>query len=87
MLMQSWEGKIRVFPATPKTWQDVSFLDFRAEGGLVVSAKRVAGKTTVVTVSSPCGGTFHLLNPFGGENEITRNLQPGESVTLTADHQ
>ncbi|MCU0781326.1 MAG: glycoside hydrolase N-terminal domain-containing protein, partial [Akkermansiaceae bacterium] len=87
MLMQSWGGKIRVFPAMPRSWQDASFTDLRAEGGMVVSAKRVDGKTTEVTLSCPRGGTFNLLNPFGGENEITRNLQPGESVTLTAgDH-
>ena len=39
MLLQSWGGIIRLFPAIPTHWRDCSFCDLRAEGGILVSAE------------------------------------------------
>ena len=45
MLLQSWGGKIRVFPAVPEAWPDITFHDLRAEGAFLVSAVRQGGRT------------------------------------------
>jgi len=67
MLLQSWGGVVRVFPAVPQAWADVAFNDLRAEGGFVVSARREKGATKWVRVRAGCGGTLKLRDPFGGE--------------------
>ena len=45
MVLQSWGNKIRIFPAIPEQWQDVSFHQLRAEGGFMIDAERKGGKT------------------------------------------
>ncbi|VGO12216.1 hypothetical protein PDESU_00767 [Pontiella desulfatans] len=55
MLLQSWGGKIRVFPAAPQRWGDVAFKDFRTQGAFLVSAKKNAGATQFVAVESLAG--------------------------------
>jgi len=55
MLIQSWGGKIRVFPALPASWNDISFKNLRARGAFLVSAKREAGKTKFVHIKSLAG--------------------------------
>lgn len=32
MLLQSWGGKIRIFPAIPATWKDIAYSGLRTEG-------------------------------------------------------
>lgn len=65
MYMQSWGGKIRIFPAVPADWEDCAFKDLRAEGGHKVSAIRKNGKTTNVSITATQDGSVHLANPFG----------------------
>ncbi len=55
MLIQSWGGTIRVFPACPSYWKDISFHDLRAEGAFLVSASREAGKTKFIRIRSLAG--------------------------------
>lgn len=55
LLLQSWGGKIRVFPAVPESWNDASFDELRAQGGFLVSASRSQGKTVWVSVKSLSG--------------------------------
>ena len=55
MLLQSWGGTIRVFPACPKAWKDASFHDLRSEGAFLVSAVRENGHTRFVRVKSLAG--------------------------------
>ncbi len=47
MLLQSWGGAIRVFPAMPARWREAAFEDLRAEGGYRVSARRENGAIAV----------------------------------------
>jgi len=65
MLLQSYSGTIRVFPAIPAGWKDVSFKTLRAEGAFLVSAQRRASSTQVVEIISEKGGLCRLENPFG----------------------
>ena len=66
MLLQSWGGVLRVFPAVSAEWGDVSFDRLRAEGGWQVSADRAAGRTMRVEVRATVAGTLRLRDPFGG---------------------
>ena len=68
MLIQSWGGLIRVFPACPDSWKGVAFYNLRAEGAFLVSAKRAGGKTLFVSVKSlagePCRIKTDLAEPI-----------------------
>ncbi len=66
MLLQSWGGRIRIFPAVSPRWPDVSFTALRAQGGFVVTAKRIAGSTRSVEVRATRDGTLRLRDPFAG---------------------
>ena len=55
MLLQSWGGKIHVFPATPQLWGDVAFHQFRTQGAFLVSAKKKGGITQFVGIESEAG--------------------------------
>lgn len=64
MLLQSYRGIIRLFPAVPATWQEASFNRLRAEGAFLVSAERVGGVTKCFEIDAPQGGTVLLEYPF-----------------------
>lgn len=55
LLLQSWGGKIRVFPAVPAAWKDSSFHQLRAIDGFLVSAERRDGRTAWVSITSEAG--------------------------------
>ncbi len=94
MLLQSWGGKLRVFPALPSGWKDLSFENLRAEGGFIVSATCRGGETVKVTVKSTVNRRLRLINPFQGGNfksdsdyttsgdEICLDMKAGQSVTI-----
>lgn len=52
LLLQSFDGKVRVFPAVPAKWQEASFCNFSAQGGFVVSAVYENGKTKEIEIYS-----------------------------------
>ena len=52
MLLQSWGGDVRIFPAVPRVWRDVAFAGLRAEGGFLVSAERREGQLHMLRVRS-----------------------------------
>ncbi|UCG60076.1 MAG: glycoside hydrolase N-terminal domain-containing protein [Phycisphaerales bacterium] len=64
MLLQSYSGTIRVFPAIPADWKDVSFRTLRAEGAFLISALRKDGSTQSVEITSENGGLCRIENPF-----------------------
>jgi len=66
MYMQSWGGKVRIFPTMPDSWKDAEFRDLRAEGGFKVSAERKGGVTTEVEVTATCDSILKLRDPFAG---------------------
>ena len=97
MLLQSWGGTIRVFPACPDTWKDAAFYDLRSEGAFLVSAKRSGGKTLFIGIKSlagePCRIKTDLAEPIvaeGVESSSVRHangvieidLKQGEEVVL-----
>ena len=56
MLLQSHTGIVRIFPAIPASWEDVSFSTLRTEGAFLVSASRAVSYThlTLPTTCTPC---------------------------------
>lgn len=52
MILQSHDGIIKVFPATPRAWSDAAFYKLRAENAFLVSALRKEGKTQWITIES-----------------------------------
>jgi hypothetical protein len=81
MLLQSFGGTIRVFPALPSGWQDVSFHRLRADGAFLVSAVRRSGTTEFVLVESlagePCRIKTNLAKPIVAEGN--------RAFTITVD--
>lgn len=55
LLLQSWRGKIRIFPAVPPSWPDAVFHQLRAMDGFVVSARRRDSRTEWVHLRSEAG--------------------------------
>ncbi|NRD20688.1 hypothetical protein HNV08_11565 [Winogradskyella eckloniae] len=100
MMLQSWGGKIRVFPASPKKWKDVAFHNFRTQGAFLVSAKKIDGHTEFVTVKSLKGNECIVQVDFenpqfyingksisvkkGGDDFYNINLKKDESVIITS---
>jgi len=65
MLLQSYSGTVRLFPAVPAGWRNASFKNLRAEGAFVVSAERRDGTTHSVEMVAEKGGLLRIENPFG----------------------
>ncbi|MEG0888615.1 MAG: alpha-L-fucosidase [Bacteroides sp.] len=55
MLLQSWGGKIRIFPALPSVWKELAFDRFLTEGAFEVSAVRKEGQTAFICITSLAG--------------------------------
>ena len=66
MLIQSHTGIIRVFPAIPADWKDVSFKDLRTMGAFLVSAEMKGGAIVSASIFSEKGGHCCILLP--GDN-------------------
>ncbi|GHH43161.1 hypothetical protein FHS35_000490 [Streptomyces umbrinus] len=85
MLCQSWDGVVRVFPAVPDSWADVTLHDFRTQGAFLVSAVRSGGVTSFVRVRSLAGEPLRLRHGLTG-GRVTAVLDDGTRArTHTAD--
>ncbi len=84
MLLQSYSGTLRVFPAVPATWKDASFETLRAEGAFLVSAEREDGEVQRVEIVSEKGAPCRLGNPFGEAGFTVQGMAMAE-VEVEAD--
>jgi hypothetical protein len=80
MLCQSWGGVIRIFPAVPDAWRDVTLHDFRTQGAFLISAVRRAGVTDFVRVKSLAGERCRLRPAIDGRL-VVRPLGHGRPPT------
>ena len=64
MLLQSHTGVIRIFPAIPVDWKEVSYRDLRTTGAFLVSASRTNGMIESVSIRAEKSGRVKLVNPF-----------------------
>jgi len=81
MLLQSHEGVIRIFPAVPEHWETLEFHGLRAQGALLVSARKDAGKVTFLEVVAEQAGKFVLMLP-GHDAALSFTLEASEKRTL-----
>ena len=96
MLLQSYGGRICVFPACPEGWQGEFTLV--AEGGFLVSAAiTLSGDIPFIQIRSPLGGRCVVINPWqeavrlkagdrlsalGAETELAFDTTAGEIYEL-----
>jgi len=81
LLLQSWGGVIRVFPAVPVRWRNVSFQNFRTEGAFLVSAELKNGVAGEVTIRSEAGKPCTVLNPWPAKKLLVHDEQ-GEVIEV-----
>jgi len=74
MFLQSWGGKIRVFPALPDDWADATFKDLRAEGAFLISAVRKNKETKWVKIKAEADGTCIVQPNLKGIIKIKSNV-------------
>ncbi|MEC0228632.1 glycosyl hydrolase family 95 catalytic domain-containing protein [Paenibacillus alba] len=89
MLLQSWGGQIRVFPAVPEEWQEAAFEHLRAEGAFLVSAVRSHGETQFIRVKSLAGEPCIFQTGWVGvvRYRITGTRSIEQSVRLNAENE
>ncbi len=80
MLLQSWGGKLRVFPAMPDKWKDASFDKLRTQGAFLVSAVRKNGQTQWVKIKSLAGEPCVVKIP--GWTEVFQKSK-GQKINIT----
>jgi alpha-L-fucosidase 2 len=64
LLLQSWGGVLRIFPAVPTRWKDVTFQNLRTEGAFLVSAEMKNGVIGDVSIRSEAGKPCTAANPW-----------------------
>ncbi|MGQ7870747.1 glycosyl hydrolase family 95 catalytic domain-containing protein [Sunxiuqinia sp. sy24] len=83
MLIQSHTGVVRLFPAIPEDWNDVSFEQLRTYGAFVISANKANGLVQDVKIVSEKGGLLRMQNPFAGKFEMNKNYQfEGDNIVI-----
>jgi hypothetical protein len=100
MLIQSHTGTVRLFPAIPESWEEVSFEKLRTMGAFLLSASREKGATKKVRIHSERGGKIQLLNPFDSDQlkvgnqpldvkngVIELEMKAGEEVIIQSKNQ
>ena len=84
MLLQSWGDTIRVFPAVPKHWKNISFDGLLAKGAFEISATKKEGVTQFVSVKSNAGEPCLLQLDFeparieGVDDSAVKTLDSGK---------
>lgn len=79
MLLESWGGTIRVFPAVPSEWKTAAYHHLRAEGAFLISAIHRDGKTAWVRIESLAGELCKIKPNFSGGFQCDR---PGKLKEL-----
>lgn len=71
MLLQGWNGVIRICPSLPADW-DARFT-LLAPGGVLVSGVAKQGTVQIVTVESEVASRVTIANPFSGPAIVRQN--------------
>ncbi|MFJ2769287.1 glycosyl hydrolase family 95 catalytic domain-containing protein [Streptomyces sp. NPDC087300] len=70
MVCQSWDGVVRVFPALPAAWADLTVHGFRTQGAFLLSAVRKGGRTRWVRLVSEAGAPCVVRHGIEGPFEV-----------------
>lgn len=82
MLLQSYNGLIRVFPAIPQDKNFVSKFTLRAMGGFIVSSEYENEEVKYIGIKSLFGNRIRVANPWTGERV---RVKAGEKELLVTD--
>jgi len=94
MLIQSHTGIVRIFPAIPEEWKEVSFINLRTEGAFLISSVMEKGEIKELNIVSEKGGELKLSDPFKSknfnctspykllDNIIVISTQPGQKIRI-----
>jgi hypothetical protein len=80
MMLQSWDGALRIFPAWPKGL-DARFENLLAEGAFLVRAAWSGGRVAALEIHSEKGEPCRLYSPWSGGVTVTDAA--GQSVEVT----
>ena len=95
MLLQSHTGIVKIFPAIPADWNNLSFSKLRAEGAFLISAGMDNGVIRKIEIESEKGGLLRISNPFESnkfsvsvpyelkDNVITFDTKPGQKINMS----
>jgi len=84
MLLQSWDGIIRIFPAAPDRWKDITFKNFRTEGAFLVSAEMNNGVVGHIQITSEKGKSCTVLNPWKEKDLVIKDAG-GNNIKVLKD--
>jgi alpha-L-fucosidase 2 len=79
-LLQSYNDKIRVFPALPKDAGLVTRFTLAARGGFLVTSEREGGDIKYVGLKSLLGNAATVVNPWGATAVQVRKVGAGANV-------
>ncbi|WP_220182801.1 glycosyl hydrolase family 95 catalytic domain-containing protein [Sphaerisporangium album] len=83
-LMQSYNGKIRVFPAAPGDSSFVGKFTLLAKDGFLVSSEREAGEVKYVGLRSLYGKQAVVVNPWGTQQVRVRRASDNAIITTSS---
>jgi len=86
MLMQSYDGVIKVFPALFPGFKghDLSFMGLHALDGFIVSAKQNNGETSTIEITSKLGNSCTLEVPLSWDNVVVTDTKSGRKVNASS---
>ena len=82
MLLQSHTDKVKLFPAIPSNWKNVSFTNLRTRGAFLISATMDKGEICKVEIFSEKEGVIILENPFISKGFICNNEYEMDGIQL-----
>ena len=87
MLLQTFNGVIRVFPAIPEEWAEkgASFTQFRGEGGVLVSSEVKGGKLRYILLEAEKEGEFRLQNRYVSDRLFIETEESRKVITCGPD--
>ena len=79
MLLQSYNGRIRLFPTVPDRWHDAYFDGLRAEGAFLITARLEDGQVRFARIVSEAGRPCTIKNPYpGAQAHLKPDGQPAQ---------
>ena len=82
MLLQTYDGKIRLLPALPSAWPSGKVTGLRARGGFEVDIAWKNGKLASATIRSKIGGPCTVIS---AGKTVTIDTRPGQTIELTGN--
>ncbi|GII58413.1 hypothetical protein Pth03_68020 [Planotetraspora thailandica] len=84
-LLQSYNDKIRVFPAVPSDSSFVGKFTLLAKDGFLVSSEREAGEIKYVGLKSQYGKQATVVNPWGTQQVRVRRASDNAIITTSSN--